>query len=294
MLSPQAEKLAELYRNMPKQVDLDLVHQREAGEHQEDLSTVPAGIAYEDAPEVGGLWARPVTPLEQAAILYIFGGGYVISSPHSRRKIAGRLALATGVSVLVPNYRLAPEYPFPDAVEDVTAAYQWLLKQGNRPERTIIAGDSSGGGLAVAALLNMRDEQLPLPAGAVPISPWDDLACTGETMETNAQADLTVTKDSLLRMAGQYLHGADPRNPLASPLYGGLAGLPPLFIIVGGCEALLDDSVRLARKAGMASVNTTLFIGAGMQHVFPVYAGYLPEADHAISLIGQWVRERVS
>ena len=158
----------------------------------------------------------------------------------------------------------------------------------------MLAGDSSAGGLAVATMLKLREDGSPLPAGGIAISPWVDLACTGETLETNATADLTVTKTSLQRMAGQYLHGADPRTPLASPLYADPSGLPPFLIVVGGDEALLDDSVRLARSAGMAGVEVTLYIGAHMQHVFPIYCGVMPEADAAAMMIGEWIRIRTS
>ena len=158
------------------------------------------------------------------------------------------------------------------------------------------SGSSLGGferrGLTVATMLKLREDDQPLPAGGVPISPWVDLACTGETLETNATADLTATKASLQRMAGQYFHGADPHTPLASPLYADLSGLSPLLIVVGGDEALLDDSVRLARSAGMAGVDVTLYIGGSMQHVFPVYCGAMPEADAAVMMIGEWIRLR--
>jgi len=195
---------------------------------------------------------------------------------------------------LVPRYHLAPERPFPSAVEDAAADYRWLLGEGHHPERVVIAGNSSAGGLTVAAMLKLRDDGAALPAGGVPISPWVDLVCTGETLETNAAADLTVTKASLLRMAGQYLDGADPRNPLASPLYADLSGLPPLLVVVGGAEALLDDSVRLARSAGMVGIDVTLYIRAGMQHIFPIYCGAIPEADAAVAMIGAWMRSRTS
>ncbi len=168
------------------------------------------------------------------------------------------------------------------------------MEEGYRPERVIIAGDSSAGGLAVATMLKLREDSTPLPAGGDPISPWVDLACTGETLEMNAKVDLTATKASLQRMAGQYLHGADPRTPLASPLYADLSSLPPLLVVVGGDEALLDDSVRLARAAGMAGVNATLYIGAGMQHIFPIYCGVIPEADAAVAMMGMWIRTRIA
>jgi monoterpene epsilon-lactone hydrolase len=241
---------------------------------------------------VGGLWATPQNWDGESAIVYLYGGGYVISSPHSRRKLAGHLTNASRARALIPRYHLAPERPFPSAVEDAAANYRWLLSKGYRPERVVIAGDSSAGGLAVATMLKLRGDGTSLPAGGVPISPWVDLACTGETLETNAAADLTATKASLMRMASQYLDGANPRTPLASPLYADLSGLPPLLIVVGGDEALLDDSVRLARAAGMAGVDTTLYIGAGMQHIFPIYCGVMPEADAAVTMIGAWIRDR--
>jgi epsilon-lactone hydrolase len=294
MVSREALKLNEILRNAPKAVDMDLPHQREAGEHAEDMTSEPEGLTYEEAYAVDGLWATPQNWDGESAIMYLYGGGYVISSPHSRRKLAGHLASASGARALVPRYHLAPERPFPSAVEDATADYRWMVDAGSRPERVVIAGDSSAGGLTVATMLKLREDGTPLPAGGVPISPWVDLACTGETLETNAAVDLTATKASLQRMAGQYLQGADPRTPLASPLYADLSGLPPLLVIVGGDEALLDDSVRLARAAGMAGVDVTLYIGAGMQHIFPIYCGAVPEADAAVAMIGTWIRARMA
>jgi acetyl esterase/lipase len=294
MVSREALKLNEILRNAPKTVDMDLTHQREAGEHAEDMTSEPEGVTYEEAYDVDGLWVIPQNWDGESTIAYLYGGGYMISSPHSRRKLAGHLARTSGARVLVPRYHLAPERPFPSAVEDATADYRWLLGEGFHHELTVVAGDSSAGGLTVATMLKLREDDQPLPAGCVPISPWVDLACTGETLETNAAVDLTVTKTSLLRMAGQYLDGADPRAPLASPLYADLSGLPPLLIVVGGDEALLDDSVRLARAAGMAGVDTTLYIGAGMQHIFPIYCGVMPEADAAVAMIGTWIRSRMA
>ena len=294
MVSPEAIKLNELLRNAPKAVDMDLPHQREAGEHAEDMTSEPEGVLFEDAPAVGGLWVTPRSWDGESAIMYLYGGGYVISSPHSRRKLAGHLANAAGARALVPRYHLAPERPFPSAVDDAAADYRWLLGEGHHPERVVIAGDSSAGGLTIAAMLKLRDDSAALPAGGVPISPWIDLACTGETLETNATADLTATKASLQRMAGQYLQGEDPHTPLASPLYADLSGIPPLLVVVGGAEALLDDSVRLSRSAGMAGVDVTLYIGAGMQHIFPIYCGAIPESDAAVAMIGAWVRSRTS
>ena len=294
MVSEQARKLDALLHSSPKQVELDLSDQRAVGEHAEDLTSEPIGVRNEAAPEVGGLWAVPNNAVRGRAILYLFGGGYVISSPHSRRKLAGHLARAAGARVLVPNYALAPEHPFPAAVDDAANAFRWLTGQGYEPRHVVIGGDSSGGGLVIATALKLRQEGHPLPAGTVSISPWVDLACTGESLVRRAAVDLTVSKASLERMAGQYLHGADPHTPLASLLYADLSGLPPMLLTVGGDEALLDDAVRLARAAGIAEVDVTLVIVAGMQHIFPIYCGFLPEADAAVAMIGSWTRERMS
>jgi epsilon-lactone hydrolase len=290
--SPQAEKLNEILRSGPKAVEMTLADQRAAGEHQEDLTSDPVGVSYEEVPELGGYWAVPdlVEPL--GAVLYLYGGGYVISSPHSRRKTAGHIAHASGARVLVPEYRLAPEHPFPAALDDSEAAVAWLAGNGHPPKSVIVAGGSSAGGLTIATLLRLKSEGGPLPAAAVVVSPWTDLACTGESLNHNN--DLSVTKSALLRMASQYLDNADSKNPLASPLYGDLAGLPPLLVIVGGDEALLDDSIRLVRRAAIAGVDVTLRIGAGMQHIYPVYAGFMPEADAAIADIGEFIRDRLS
>ena len=225
--------------------------------------------------------------------MYLYGGGYVISSPHSRRKTAGHIAAASGARVLVPRYRLAPEHPFPAAVEDAVSAVRWLAAHGWPAGRLIVMGGSSAGGLTLATQLKLRDEGQELPAGAVTLSPWCDLACTGPSLEENAASDLSVTRAALERMAGQYLSGADAMDPLASPLYGDLAGLPPQLIVVGGAEALLDDSLRFARKAALAGVDVTVRIGAAMQHIYPVYAGFLPESDLAIAEIGEWIGRRL-
>jgi epsilon-lactone hydrolase len=290
--SAQAEKLNEILRSGPKAVDMSLSDQREAGEHQEDLTSEAVGVSYEDVPELDGFWAVPDGVEATGAVVYLYGGGYVISSPDSRRKTAGHMARASGTRVLVARYRLAPEHPFPAAVDDAVGFLAWLAKRGVHVDRVVIAGGSSAGGLALATLLKLRDDDAPLPAGAVVLSPWTDLACTGESLEHNA--DLTVTKEALLRMAAEYLSGADPTNPLASPLYGDLAGLPPLLVIVGGDEALLDDSIRLVRKAGIAGVDVSLRIGAGMQHIYPVYAGFMPEADAGIEEIGRFIQARLN
>jgi acetyl esterase/lipase len=199
---------------------------------------------------------------------------------------------AAAARVLLVDYRLAPEYPHPAAVQDATAAYRWLLAQGCKPGRLAIAGDSAGGGLTVATLVALRDAGTPLPAAGVCLSPWVDLEGVGESMRAKADLDPMVYHDGLLQMAALYLNGLDPRTPLAAPLYADLRGLPPLLIQVGTAETLLDDSVRLAARAREADVDVTLEPWDDMIHVFQAFAGVLPEGQQAVDRIGEFVRAR--
>ncbi len=266
MISKQAQDFWTLLKTYPKQIEMPLSQAREADTHAEDFTSEPAGVNFTPAPGVDGLWAE--VPKADRAILYFFGGGFVLGSPDTRRKTAGHLALAAKARVLVPNYRLAPEHPFSAAVDDSVRVYQCLLDCGGEPSKTIVAGDSAGGGLAVSTAITLRDRHLPMCAGIVALSPWADLTCSGESMTSRAAADIECTRAGLLEMASSYLNGADPAQPLASPVFADLAGLPPLLCVVGGDEALLDDSIRLVRNAGTAGVDATLFIAAGMQHVY--------------------------
>jgi epsilon-lactone hydrolase len=294
MISKQAQDFWALLKTYPKQIDMPLAQAREADTQAEDFTSEPAGIAFSPAPDVDGLWAELAGRESRRTIIYFFGGGFVLGSPATRRKTAGHLALAAKARVLVPNYRLAPEHPFPAAVHDAVRAYQWLLDQGSEPSNIVLAGDSSGGGLSVSTALAVRDRHLPMCAGIAAISPWADLTCSGESMTSCVAADIECTRPGLLKMAAWYMNGADPAQPLASPVFADFSGLPPLLCVVGGDEELLDDSVRMVRKAGIAGVDATLFIGAGMQHVFPIWAGAFPEADAAITLLGDWVHARTA
>src|SRR5438105_14288759 len=256
---------------------MPLSQAREADTRSEDFTSEPVGVNFTPAPEVDGLWAE--VPGADRAILYFFGGGYVLGSPDTRRKTAGHLAVAAKVRVLVPNYRLAPEHPFPAAIDDSVRAYQWLLDHGSEAAKIILAGDSAGGGLAVSTAIALCDRHLPMCAGIVALSPWADLTCSGESITSRAAVDIECTRAGLLEIAGLYMNGADPSQPLASPVFADLAGLPPLLCVVGGDEILLDDSIRLVRNAGIAGIDATLFIAAGMQHEFPIWAGAFPEAN---------------
>ena len=253
----------------------------------------PASGASADPVDAGGVPAEWVsTPGAEAdrAVLYLHGGGYVVGSPASHRELAGRLSAASGARLLVIDYRLAPEHPFPAAVDDGTAAYRWLLGQGVDPSRTAVCGDSAGGGLAVAALVALRDAGDPMPAAGVCLSPWVDLEGLGESMTARAKFDLMVGREGLLESAAMYLAGADPRTPLAAPLYADLQGLPPLLIQVGASETLYDDSTRLAERARAAGVDVTLQTWEEMVHVWHLFAPLLPEGQQAIEAIGEFLK----
>jgi monoterpene epsilon-lactone hydrolase len=225
-------------------------------------------------------------------VLYLHGGGYTIGSIKTHRCLAGWISRAARARVLIIDYRLAPEHPFPAAVDDSLAAYRWMLDAGLTASRITIAGDSAGGGLAVATLLAIRDARLPLPAAGVCLSPWVDMEGTGESMKTKADVDPMVASGNLGDMAAAYLGGKDPKTPLASPLYADLRGLPPLLIQVGTAEVLLDDSRRLAERARAAGVEVTYEPWEHMIHVWQIFVPMLDEAKQAVERIGQYIREK--
>jgi epsilon-lactone hydrolase len=218
-------------------------------------------------------------------ILYLHGGGYALGSPALVRDLTWRLAKSVRARVLCIDYRLAPENPYPAALEDAVNAYRWLLASGAQPSRIVMMGDSAGGGLALAALLKLRDEGLALPAAAVVLSPWTDLALTGPSLATNLKADPLLASQDFTSFARWYLADTDPRTPHASPLFGDFAGLPPVLIQVGSDEMLLDDAVRMADKLRAAGTKVTLDIWPRMPHGWHLYARLIPEGRHAIRRI---------
>lgn len=247
-----------------------------------------------DAGGVSAEWSVAAGVDEAKVVLYVHGGGYVMGSAGSHRDMTGRLSKAAGARVLSLNYRLAPEHPFPAPVDDAVAAYRWLLAQGISPGNIAVAGDSAGGGLAIATLLSLRDAGEPLPAAGIGISPWVDMEGTGESMTTRAAVDPVVQKEGLLGMAKLYLGDADPKSPLAAPLHADLGGLPPLLLQVGDAETLLDDSTRLAEKARAAGVDVTLKVWDEMPHVWHLFAPILPEGRQAIDEIGSFFQTRTA
>jgi acetyl esterase/lipase len=234
-------------------------------------------------------WLRPAHPVGVRTILYLHGGGYVIGSCNTIRPLAAQLATAASARVLTVDYRLAPEHPFPAAVEDAVVAYRWLLDEGYDPGSLAIGGDSAGGGLTVATLVAARDIGLPLPAAAVCISPWVDLTLSAPSIDANAKNDPQVQRSGLARMAGWYLAGQDPTMPLASPLFADLSGLPPMLIHAGSVEALVDDARGLAQAASGAGVDVTLECWEDMIHVWHAFAPGLPEGTAGIKRVGAWL-----
>jgi epsilon-lactone hydrolase len=242
---------------------------------------------------VSGEWASSPGSLAGPCVLYFHGGGYNIGSVASYRQFVGRLSKACGYDVLSVEYRLAPENRFPAAVEDALTAYRSLQSKGHSPKHIILAGDSAGGGLVLALMLALKDNGIEQPRGAVLISPSTDLAKTGGTIATHQDRDPIIRMDTTNAFAERYLgREGSPYHPLASPLYGEHSGLPPLLILVGTEEMLLDDSRRVAARAEEAGVDVTLEIWEGMFHVWPFFAAILPEGQKAIDRMGQYIRDR--
>jgi len=235
---------------------------------------------------VDGEWISPANAPPDKAILYFHGGGFRIGSVASLRDLIAQIALASGCRVLAINYRLAPEHRFPAALDDAIAAYGWMLDLGLKPANIAFAGDSAGGNLVLAAMLALRERGLPLPISAVLMSPWTDLAATGASYVSRAEADPIHQRPMILALAKSYLGGqGDPCDPLVSPLYADLTGLPPLLIQVGDRETVLDDSVMFADKARAAGIDVSLEVWDGMIHVFQMFGAELPEAHQAIASI---------
>ena len=255
-------------------------------------SGVPKDIRIEpvDAAGVPAEWLTPEGAAEGAALLYLHGGGYVFGGLDSHRDIACRLARASGVRTLLIDYRLAPEHRFPAPVEDATAVYQWLLDGGQAAEQLVVAGDSAGGGLSTALMVNLKALALPLPKAAVLMSPWTDLANTGESVAANDDLDAMISPQAVTKFAGLYLDGQDPTDPLASPHYADLSGLPPVQVLVGSEEVLLSDSERLVEKIEAAGGSAELAVWPKMPHVFPVLAGVIPEGRRAIQDMAGFIR----
>lgn len=299
MASKQLQTIVDMLRTRAAEIG---GRQRSVAEMREGYETMSGlfGLAEDiqcETTRAGGVqaeWISAPGATAEHCLLYLHGGGYVIGSINTHRDLVSRLSRASGARGLALDYRLAPENPFPAAVEDATAAYRWLLASGFAPEKISIGGDSAGGGLTIATLLALRDAGDPLPAAAACLSPWVDLEAASESMASKADEDPMVQRGGLLEMASAYLAGADPRTPTASPVHASLEGLPPLLIHVGSAETLLDDSIRLARNAERDNVEVELEVWDEMIHVFQAFAPMLPEGQESIEKIGKFVSEALA
>jgi acetyl esterase/lipase len=242
---------------------------------------------------VKGEWVAPENADPHRVILYFHGGGYCFGSAAMRRSLASDLGRAAKAKVLCIDYRLAPEHPFPAALDDAVSGYRWLLSKGINPQGIVMAGDSAGGGLALAATMALRDGGAPLPAAVVGLSPWTDLTMSGWSILRAAKTDPTVSFETLAICARNYLKDTVPTNPFASPLFGDYQGMPPILIHVGSKEMLLDDAARISDKADIAGINASVEVFDGMPHVFQAHPR-LPEAKGSIARLGSFIISRTS
>jgi epsilon-lactone hydrolase len=253
------------------------------------LTPVTQDITVEKV-EIEGIkaeWVTAPNAVEDRVFLYLHGGAYIMGSCNTHRYLASKLSRSTAARVLVPEYRLAPEHPFPAAIVDAVSVYRWLLNSGVSSKNIVIGGDSAGGGLTLATLLSLKDTGDPLPALAVLLSPWTDMEGTGESMVTRAEVDPWLSPDATRLTPALYIRDLDPRHPLVSPIYADLTGLPSLLVHVGNDEILLSDAARLVDRARAAGVEVSFKVWDDMWHVFQTFA--IPEGQQAIDEIGEFI-----
>lgn len=297
MASIESDNIRARYQSWSDRIaanpEMDMATLRNIFEEWHLPTREPEGVRYAetDAGGVPAMWCIPDRCAPDRVLLFTHGGGGVVGSMHTHRKLAGHLAKAAGTRALVLDYRLAPESPFPAQIEDTVSAFRWLLAQGIAPAHIATAGDSAGGGFAIAGPLKLRDLGEPLPAAIIALSPYLDMELSGAAMEENAETEALVSRPLMEQMVEAYLCGrASVTDPLANPLKADLAGLPPTYVAAGDREMLRDDGTRFAALAEKAGVAVTLEVEPEMQHVFQFMAGRAPEADAAVARIGAWVR----
>jgi epsilon-lactone hydrolase len=270
---------------------LDVAKERRNMEVVAKLFRLPASVQCSalTANGVPAEWLAPVGHSTEPVAVYVHGGAFYSGSLAGARSVAGNIALAAQARVLTLGYRLAPEHPFPAALDDTRRAYEWLLAGGVAPEAIVLVGDSAGATLVLALLVQLRDQGEPLPRAAVCLSPGTDLTLSGESWTRNARRDLLLNPEKIRAAIDLYLRGTDPRTPLASPLYADLRALPPLMILVGSDERLLSDATRFAAKARAAGVTVTLEVWDRMQHGWHITAAFLPEGRQALARVGEFI-----
>lgn len=256
---------------------------------------VPRGVTVHGITTDGvySEWVEPDNMEDNRVLLYFHGGGYCICSLDTHRGLVSRLTLASRARALTPAYRLAPEHPFPAALEDALTAYRWLLRKGIPPKHIAIGGDSAGGGLTLSTAVSAREAGDPLPGALFLLSPWTDLTFTGESIHTRQEVDPIFSSGNRLTYSPPYIGTDKPSNPLISPLFADLHGLPPTLIHVGNDEILLDDSARLEKKLKAAGVEVELKVWEGMWHVFQAFAPWAPEGQISIGQIGDFIGRHI-
>ncbi len=296
MSTEQRETLDAILRQSAFPVGSSVEEQRRQLRELVTAQPLPAEVTVTTA-AMGGIPTAEVTVDgvdSRHVVLYFHGGVYVIGDAFLAADLASQVGRRTGAKVISVDYRLAPEHPYPAAVDDALAAYEALLNNGTAPSDIVFAGESAGGGLAVVTLVNARDHGLPLPAGAYVMSPYADLTLAGTTMETKREVDPLLTRELLQARVTDYTAGQDASLALISPIFADLSGLPPLIIQAGSHELLLDDAVRLAGRAATADVEVTLDITPGVPHVFQAYHPILDEAAAALDRAGRFLSARLA
>jgi acetyl esterase/lipase len=293
MSRSEIDAIRELLRSKPRPAGF--AERRERLDAIDSSAPLARDINLEpiDANGVPAEWSLVPGSDASRVLLFLHGGGYCSGSIVSHRGMVTEAGRAAGVRTLAVAYRLAPEHPFPAALEDARAAYGFLLDQGIAPSKVAIGGDSAGGGLTLALMTVLRDAGQPLPRCAWLVSPWVDLQMTGASLAEKAQVDPLISKPYLEELASAYLAGTDAANLLASPLQAELAGLPPLLVQVGSAETLLDDAVRITRRAGAADVQIKLEIWPHMIHAWHLWAAQLEEGRRAIASAGAFIRAQL-
>ena len=299
MASPQAAAIDALFDSfvgaLAANPAMEIDELRDMLERCGDLATDPGDVDYLDIDAIGTpcLWAVPHGCDESRVLLALHGGGCVTGSRFSHRKMFGHIAKAVGCRVLIVDYARAPEQQAPSQVNESLKVYEWLLGQGIEAAHIATVGDSAGGNLCTAVVLAARDKGVPLPAAVMPLSPWYDMESSAPSFKTNAEVDRLISPEMSHNMAQLYIGDTSPTDPLVNPLHADFTGYPPTYIQVGGFEAILDDSLRVAKRAQAAGVDCHCDVFPEMQHVFQFMAGRAPEADEAIAKLAAWARPKL-
>ncbi len=284
-----------LLRKIFKERGLAIAQNRAQGAQMARYFRIPRDVTVEKF-VLGGLpaaWIRPTSAKSERVLLHLHGGGYVTGSIDSHLMMCVPLAQTLKTNLLLPEYRLAPEHPFPAALGDALKTYRWLLEQGCQPKNIVLSGDSAGGGLSLATILALREAGEPLPAAVICLSPWADLTNSRQSHITKAEVEPVLTTASLHEWAACYSGDANLKNPLLSPVYANFHNFPPLLIQVGSDEILLNDSLALAEKARADGVDITLRVWGGLWHAWPALGSLIPESRHAFEEMGEFIRVKM-